>query len=211
MAAKSAEITGGEKMKKGILGGLILIAFIAFNSLAISAQRPQPFGFAVGQSTYEECTGILKARNWTFQEYEKKQFKSVDENSPARGKNTFIIAKLEDMQGARGIRLFFSSESKLDAVIVTLDPSMFAVVIDELDRKYDLVKKNLLGENFTENYTNVLWQKENIYIELQKLSEHFVRLLYVEKLLYENYKDFLFKPYESFRRREVKPEWMKDL
>jgi len=46
---------------------------------------------------------------------------------------------------------------------------------------------------------------------LQKLSEHFVRLLYVEKLLYENYKDFLFKPYESFRRREVKPEWMKDL
>jgi hypothetical protein len=115
------------------------------------------------------------------------------------------------MQGARGIRLFFSSESMLDAVIVTLDPSMFAIVIDELDQKYDLVKKNLLGENFTENYTNVLWQKENIYIELQKLSEHFVRLLYVEKLLYENYKDFLFKPYESFRRREVKPEWMKDL
>jgi len=31
MAAKSAEIIGGEKMKKGIVGGLILIAFLTFN------------------------------------------------------------------------------------------------------------------------------------------------------------------------------------
>jgi hypothetical protein len=68
-----------------------------------------------------------------------------------------------------------------------------------------------MGEDFTDNYTHVLWEKDNIYIELQKLSAHFVRLLYVEKTLYENYKDFLFKPYESFRRREIKPDWMKDL
>ena len=88
---------------------------------------------------------------------------------------------------------------------------MFSVVMDDLDSKYNLVKKNLMGENFTENYTHVLWEKEGVYIELQKLSDHMVRLLYVEKLLYENYKDFLFKPYESFRRREAKNEWMEKL
>ena len=75
----------------------------------------------------------------------------------------------------------------------------------------DLVKENLMGEDFTDNYTHVLWEKYNIYIELQKLSAHFVRLLYVEKVLYENYKDFLIKPYERFRRREIKPDWMKEL
>ena len=198
-------------MKKIIIWVTVLTVMLILNSTAFTAERPNPFGLEVGKTTYEDCIKLLKKRDWNYQEYEKKQFKLINEKDPARGKNTFILAKLKDMKGARGIRLFFSSQSILDAIIVTLDPDMFASVMDELDGKYDLVKKNLMGEDFTDNYTHVLWGKDNIYIELQKLSSHFVRLLYVEKTLYENYKDFLFKPYERFRRREIKPDWMKNL
>ena len=198
-------------MKKIIIAVTVLTVMLILNSTAFTAKRPNPFGLEVGKTTYEDCIKILKSRDWNYQEYEKKQFKQIDEKDPDRGKNTFILATLKDMKGARGIRLFFSSRSILDAIIVTLDPDMFASVMDELDGKYDLIKKNLMGEDFTDNYTHVLWEKDNIYIELQKLSAHFVRLLYVEKTLYENYKDFLFKPYESFRRRAIKQDWMKDL
>jgi hypothetical protein len=198
-------------MKKNIIGIAVLTVMLILDSTAFAAERPNPFELEVGKTTYEDCIKTLKTRNWNYQEYEKKEFKLIDEKDPARGKNTFILAPLKDMKGARGIRLFFSSQSILDAIIVTLDPDMFVAVMDELDGKYDLVKKNLMGEDFTDKYTHVLWQKDSIYIELQKLSAHFVRLLYVEKLLYENYKDFLFKPYESFRRRAIKPDWMKDL
>jgi len=198
-------------MKRTIIGFAVLAVMLISNSTAFSAQRPMPFGLEVGKTTYADSIKTLKTRNWNYLEYEKKQFKIIDETDPARGKNTFILAKLKDMKGARGIRLFFSSQGILDAIIVTLDPEMFVAVMDQLDGKYDLAKKNLMGEDFTDNYTYVLWEKDNIYIELQKLSAHFVRLLYVEKLLYENYKDFLFKPYESFRRQEIKSDWMKDL
>jgi hypothetical protein len=211
VAVTAAASIGGRKMKKSIVCFLMLIAVLLLNPIAVSAEKAQPFGLQVGRSTYENCIKIFKTRNWTFQEYEKKQFKLIDEKSPQRGKNTFIIAKLDDMKGAKSVRLFFSNKAILDAVIITLEPDMFYVVMDELDRKYDLVKKNFMGEDFTENYTFVLWQKQNLYIELQRLSAHFVRLLYVEKVLFENYKDFLFKPYESFRRRQVRPEWMEDL
>ena len=198
-------------MNKTIIWLVVLTVTLILDSTAFTADRPKPFGLEVGKSTYEDCISILKARNWNYQEYEKKQFKEIDEKDPARGKNTFILAKLKDLKGARGIRLFFSNQSMLDAIIITLDPNMFVAVMDEMDTKYDLVKKNLMGEDFTENYTHVLWEKDNVYIELQRLSAHFVRLLYVEKVLYENYKDFLFKPYERFRRQEIKPDWMKDL
>ncbi|MGD8258038.1 MAG: hypothetical protein PVF14_08165 [Desulfobacterales bacterium] len=198
-------------MNKTIIWLVVLTVTLILDSTAYSADRPNPFGLEVGKSTYEDCINILKARNWNYQEYEKKQFKEIDEKDPARGKNTFILAKLKDMEGARGIRLFFSNQSMLDAIIITLDPNMFVAVMDEMDTKYDLVKKDLMGEDFTENYTHVLWEKDNVYIELQRLSAHFVRLLYVEKVLYENYKDFLFKPYERFRRKEIKPDWMKNL
>ena len=198
-------------MNKTIIWLVVLTVTLLLYSTAFTADRPKPFGLEVGKSTYEDCINILKARNWNHQEYEKKQFKEIDEKDPARGKNTFILAKLKDMKGARGIRLFFNNQSLLDAIIITLDPNMFVAVMDEMDNKYDLVKKNLMGEDFTDNYTHVLWEKDNVYIELQKLSAHFVRLLYVEKVLYENYKDFLFKPYERFRRQEIKPDWMKDL
>ena len=198
-------------MKRTIIGLAMLTVMLISNSTAFATERPNPFGLEVGKTPYEDCIKILKSRNWDFLEYEKKQFKIIDEKDPARGKNSFILAKLKNMKGARGIRLFFSSQGILDAIIVTLDPDMFVAVMDELDGKYDLVKKNLLGEDFTDNYTYILWEKSNIYIELQRLSAHFVRLLYVEKTLYENYKDFLFKPYETFRRRTIKPDWMKDL
>jgi len=36
-----------------------------------------------------------------------------------------------------------------------------------------------MGEDFMDNYTHVLWEKDHIYIELQKPSAHLVRLLYV--------------------------------
>ena len=198
-------------MKKAIIWFAVLTVILIFNATAFAAERPKPFGLEVGSSAYEECVKILKERNWKYQEYEKKQFKIIDEKDPARGKNTFILAKLKDMKGARGIRLFFSNKSVMDAIIITLEPNMFVAVMDEMDKKYDLVKKNLMGEDFTDNYTHVLWEKDDIYIELQRLNAHFVRLLYVEKLLYENYKDFLFKPYEGFRRQGMKAEWMKEL
>ena len=198
-------------MKKTIIWFAVLTVILILNATAFAADRPMPFGLTVGNSTYEECIKILKERHWNYQEYEKKQFKIIDEKDPARGKNTFILAKLKDMKGARGIRLFFSNQSVLNAIIITLEPNMFVAVMDEMDKKYDLVKKNLMGEDFTDNYTHVLWEKDNVYIELQRLSAHFVRLLYVEKVLYENYKDFLFKPYEGFRRQGIKAEWMREL
>lgn len=198
-------------MNRIISGLTVLTVMLILISTAFPAEKADPFGLEVGKTTYQACIEIFKTQDWNYQEYEKKQFKVIDEKNPARGKNTFILAKLKNMEGARGIRLFFSSQSILDAIIVTLDPDMFVAIMDELDSKYDLVRKNLMGEDFTDNYTHVLWEKGNIYIELQKLSAHFVRLLYVEKLLYENYKDFLFKPYENFRRQEIKPDWIKNL
>ena len=93
------------------MGITVLTVIIIFSSTAFAAESPNPFGLRVGKATYDDCIKNLKARNWTYQEYEKKQFKLIDEKDPARGKNTFILAKLKDMQGARGIRLFFSSRS----------------------------------------------------------------------------------------------------
>ena len=107
--------------------------------------------------------------------------------------------------------MFFSNQSVLDAIIIKLVPNMFIAVMDEMDKKYDLVKKNLIGEDFTDNDTHALREKDNICMELQRLSAHFVRLLYVEKVLYENDKDFLFKPHEGFRRQGIKADWMKAL
>ncbi|MEJ2167914.1 MAG: hypothetical protein P8X90_20510 [Desulfobacterales bacterium] len=191
---------------------LLLIFFVPpVCQAAFANQNPSPFGFQIGRMTYEACLGVLSEKKWTFQEYEKKQFKMIDAQSPERGKNTFILASPRELKGLKGIRLFFSSQSTLDALIVNLEPNLFEIVMNELDDKYELVQKNLMGEDFTDNYTHVLWQKGDTYIELQRLGPHFVRLVYVEKVLYENYKTFLFKTYESFRRRSIKPEWMDDL
>ena len=98
-------------MKKSIFCFLMGIAVFILNPIAVLAEKAQPFGLEVGKSTYQECAQIFKLRNWAFQEYEKKQFKLIDEKSPQRGKNTFIIAKLNNMKGARSIRLFFSNKA----------------------------------------------------------------------------------------------------
>ncbi len=198
-------------MKKLMICLLATFCSLPVYQAANANQNPSPFGFQIGRTTYEACLGMLNEKKWTFQEYEKKQFKMIDAESPERGKNTFILASPREMKGLKGIRLFFSSQSTLDALIVNLEPNLFEIVMNELDGKYDLVRKNLMGEDFTDNYTHVLWQKGAIYIELQRLGPHFVRIVYVEKVLYENYKTFLFKTYESFRRRSIKPEWMDDL
>jgi hypothetical protein len=198
-------------MKKTMICLLLTFCSLLVHQTAKANQNPSPFGFQIGQTTYDTCLETLNEKKWTFQEYEKKQFKMIDAQSPDRGKNTFILAFPKEMKGLKGIRLFFSSQSTLDALLVNLEPNLFEIVMNELDGKYDLVRKNLIGEDYTDNYTYVLWQKGEIYIELQRLSVHYVRIVYVEKVLYENYKTFLFKTYESFRRRSIKPAWMADL
>lgn len=141
-------------MKKTIFWFAILTVVSILDFTAFAAERPKPFGLEVSTSTYEECIKILKERNWDYQEYETKQFKIIDEKNPARGKNTFILAQVKDMKGARGIRLFFSSKSILDAIIITFEPNMFVAVMDEMGREYDP------DEGFRREGIKADWMKE---------------------------------------------------
>lgn len=192
-----------------------LMLFFSINmvgyAVAVSEEIPGPFGLRVDKTSYEEALKILESKKWKYEEYEKKQFKAIRTGSPDRGENTFLMVTPKKHKGINGIRLFFSRDSVLDAIMINLEPKLFPVVMDELDQKYKLVEKKLFGESYSTDYTHVLYQKGNIYIELQKLSTHNVRLVYVSKLLYENYKDFFHKAYESFRVRQRKEPWMKDL
>jgi hypothetical protein len=95
--------------------------------------------------------------------------------------------------------------------MVVIDPNLFESVLVELNDKYTLVEKQLEGKDFSVDYDHVLFRQGDHYIELQRLSAHHVRLVYVEKLLYENYRDFLLKTYEPFRHKLVRKDWMKDL
>ena len=176
-----------------------------------AAEAPAPFGFHIGATHYAEAIDLLRAKDWPYREYSQKGFKEIGGNAKERGQHTFLVVKCRKLEGVMGIRLFFSPEAMLDAMIVVLQPRMFPVVMDELDGKYKAVKKNLYGESFSTNYTHALWEKGAFYIELQKLSEHHVRLVYVSKLLYENYKDFLHTAYESFRKQQGKEAWMDEL
>ena len=65
-------------MKKTIIWFGVLTVIFIFNATAFAAERPKPFGLKVGNSTYEDCIKILKERHWDYQEYEKKQFKTID-------------------------------------------------------------------------------------------------------------------------------------
>ena len=196
-------------------GSALLVSLAIFSLFwlpkAQSAQAPIPFGLEIGKASYDDALEFVQMRKWKYQEYEKKQFKEIRDQDPNRGKNTFLRSTPRDMEGARSMMLFFNSESTLDALILFLDPDLFEVVIEELDKKYELVRKSLLGESPSVDYPSVLWQQGNVYIELQKPSPTRMRLVYVNKLLYENYKDFLKKSYESYRRKQVRKEWMKDL
>jgi hypothetical protein len=174
-------------------------------------ETARPFGLAIGKATYDEVRAILEARKWEFREYEKKQFREIDPGDEGQGRNTFLKASTEEMAGVRGLLLFFSPEAVLDALIVLLDPSLFEVTMEDLDDKYELVKRDLTGEYFSTNAPHVVWQKGGTLIELQKNSPNRVRVVYVVKGLYENYKDFLNTTYESFRRQQSKLPWMKEL
>jgi hypothetical protein len=197
--------------KMSILLAHVMILSIILGVTAYAGEPPKPFDLTIGKTTYTQALETLQQRKWNYQEYIKKQLKPIDKKDPDRGKNTFLSLKPKDVEGVKNIMIFFDGNSALDALIVDLDPKFFYVIWEELDKKYDFVSKNLEGDYFTSDYPRVLWQKESVYIELQKISSHRVRLVYVEKLLYENYKDFLQKTYEPYRRKKSKKDWMDDL
>jgi len=197
--------------KNSILLAFVMIMSIIFGVTAYAGEPPKPFGLTIGKTTYTKALETLQQRKWTYQEYTKKQLKPIHKEEPGRGKNTFLSVNPKDIEGVKNIMIFFDGNSTLDALIVDLDPKLFYVIWDELDKKYDFVSKHLEGDYFSSDYPRILWQKESVYIELQKVSAHHVRLVYVEKLLYENYKDFLQKTYEPYRRKKSKKDWMDDL
>jgi hypothetical protein len=202
--------------KGGLMNRLLVIlatclVAIASQGNTLAVDTPQPFGFRTGGTSYAEAVDLVQSRGWTFQEYEKKYFHEIEKKDPNRGKNTFMLVTPKKLDGIRRMILFFSGDAVLNAILIVIEPSLFESVMDDLDHKYKLVKKHLEGESYSSDYTHVLWEKDSTYIELQRLSPHYVRLLYVEKLLYENYRDFLIKTYESFRRGLVKKDWMKEL
>jgi hypothetical protein len=156
-----------------------LMLFFSINivgaAVAISEEIPGPFDLRVGKTSYDEALNILKSNKWNYREYEKKQFKMIGETSPDRGKNTFLVVTPKHHEGLNGIRLFFGRDSVLDAIMINLEPKLFPVVMDELDQKYKVVQKKLFGESYSTDYTHVLYEKGNIYIELQKFSPHSCR------------------------------------
>ena len=197
--------------KMSILLAHVMILSIILGVTAYAGEPPKPFDLTIGKTTYTQALETLQQRKWNYQEYIKKQLKPINKKDPDRGKNTFLSLKPKDVEGVKNIMIFFDGNSALDALIVDLDPKFFYIIWEELDKKYDFVSKNLEGDYFTSDYPRVLWQKESVYIELQKVSSHRVRLVYVEKLLYENYKDFLQKTYDPYRRKKSRKSWMDDL
>lgn len=199
-------------MKRSVVY-VVSVLFLALCSAAgaKSAGAPGPFGLIIGKTSYEEALNTAQQRQWRYQEYEKKHFKPIGKKDPTRGKNTFVKATPKGMQGIRSILIFLSNESTLDAVIIMLDPTLFEDVYQQLDGKYKLVEKSLKGEYLSTDYPYVLWKKDNVYIELQKPSPFRTRLVYVEKTVYENYRDFLNKHYPRFRHSQEKRGWMDEL
>ena len=199
-------------MRKSVVYFVIAV-FLGLSSLtgANSAVAPGPFGFVIGKTSYEEVLNTAQKRNWRYQEYEKRHFKPIGKKDPNRGKNTFVSVTPKGMEGIRSILIFLSSESTLDAVIIILAPKLFEIVFQELDGKYKLVEKSLKGEHLSTDYPYALWKKDNILIELQRPSPYRVRLVYVEKSVYENYRDFLNKHYPRYRHTQEKRGWMDEL
>ncbi len=197
--------------KSSVLMAHVMILSIILGATAYAGDPPKPFGLTIGKTSYAQTLETLQQRQWTYQEYVKKQLKQIDKNDPARGKNTFLLVKPKDTEGLKNIMVFFGGNSVLEALIVGMDSTLFYVIWDELEKKYDFVDKNLEGDYFSSDYPRILWQKENVYVELQKVSSHRIRLVYVEKRLFENFKDFLHKTYEPYRPKEAKKGWMDDL
>ena len=178
---------------------------------AESKESAKPFGFTIDKTSYEEALGIIQARKWRYQEHEKKQFREIDKKDPLRGKNTFLKVLPGDLEGVRSIFVFFDNKSTLEAFMVVIGPKMFDGVLRVLDSKYSQVERSLSGEKLAEPYPYVLWEKGSDYIELQKVSAFRVRVLYVNKAVYANYRDFLSTSYERYRGKFEKKDWMNEL
>ena len=199
-------------MKRSVVY-VVGIIFLALSSLAgaKSVEAPGPFGLVIGKTSYEEALRASQQRNWRYQEYEKRHFKPIGKKDASRGKNTFVKATPKGMEGIKSILIFFNRESTLDAVIIILDPKLFDVVFKEIDGKYKLVENSLKGEHLSADYPYALWQKDNVLIELQRPSPYRARLLYVEKLVYENYREFLNTHYPRYRHTQERRGWMNEL
>jgi hypothetical protein len=188
----------------------LLVGLFSF-ARAESKESAKPFGFTIDKTSYDEALGILQARKWRYQEYEKKQFREIDKKDPLRGKNTFLKVLPGDLEGVRSIFVFLDNKSTLEAIMVVIDPKMFDGVLRVLDSKYSQVERNLSGEKLDESYPYVLWERGTDYIELQKVSAHRVRVLYVNKAVYANYRDFLNTSYERYVGKLEKKDWMNEL
>jgi len=188
-------------------------AMVGLSSLASaeSKESAKPFGFAIDQTSYEEALGLVQARKWRHDEYEKKQFREIDKKDPLRGKNTFLKALPGDLEGVKSIFIFFGNESTVEALMVVIDPKLFDSVLQVLDSKYSQVERSLSGEKLAEPYPYATWEKGSDYIELQKVSAHRVRVLYVNKAVYANYRDFLNTSYERYYGKLEKKDWMNEL
>jgi len=188
----------------------VLAGLFSFAS-AESKESAKPFGFTIDKTSYEEALGIVQARKWRYQEYEKKQFREIDKKDPLRGKNTFLKVLPGDLEGVRSIFVFFDNKSTLEAIMVVIDPKMFDGVLQVLDSKYSQVERSLSGEKLAEPYPYATWEKGSDYIELQKVSAFRVRVLYVNKAVYANYRDFLSTSYERYLGKLEKKDWMNEL
>ncbi|MGD9106232.1 MAG: hypothetical protein PVJ50_09400 [Desulfobacterales bacterium] len=177
----------------------------------IATERLNPFGLALDQTLYEDTLYQLKQKSWMYEEYERKSFVPVKKDSPRKGRNTFLKVKPKSMEGLRNLYLFFNDRMILEAVIVGLEAQLLSDVKAKLNQKYKLVKDSLLGEDPTVGYAYILWEQSSFYIELQKLSTHNLRLIYVNKTYYENYREFLYKSFGTFRPRKKLVLWLNEL
>ena len=184
---------------------------LIFLSPVIAAEGLNPFGLALDQALYEDTLYQLEQRSWMYEEYERKGYVPVKKDSPRKGRNTFLRVKPKSMEGLRNLYLFFNDRMILEAVIVGLEPRLLSDVKAELNQKYKLVKDSLLGEDSTVSYPYILWKKLSFYIELQKLSAHNLRLIYVNKTHYENYREFFHKSFGTFRPRKKLVPWLNEL
>jgi hypothetical protein len=189
------------------------LALVGLSSLASakSKESAKPFGFTIDKTSYEEALKIVQARKWRYDEYEKKQFREIDKKDPLRGKNTFLKALPGDLEGVKSLFIFFGNESAVEALMVVIDPKLFDSVLQVLDSKYPKVERSLSGEKLAESYAYATWEKGSDYIELQKISPFRVRVLYVNKAVYANYRDFLNTSYERYSGKLEKKDWMNEL
>lgn len=198
-------------MKKLFISIFVLLVMLFSVNFASSGDPPKPFGLALDHEIYEDVLNKLEHRSWRYEEFEKKGYAPVKKNSSQAGRNTFLRAKPRDMEGLRTLFLFFNDNRKLESVIAGMEPRVLPDVKAKLNQKYQLVKDSLMGEDSTISYRFVLWEKDSFYIELQKLSPHNVRLIYVHKAYYENYREVFHKNFGTFRPRKKPVLWLDEL